>query len=125
MNFTPYVGLPWQDRGCWELLRKFYVEQLGIALPSYVAEYTPEDPHQAAELILAEARAWHQVQPGSERPGDAALFTVAGEPTHVGVVVEPGRFLHIRIGQTSVVERYDGPLWGRRLRGFYRHAEAA
>lgn len=122
MMFAQYVGASWEARGCWQLLRRVYAEQLGLELPSYAEEYG--DGSGAAALILAESVAWHAVPPGGERPGDAALFSMAGDPAHVGVVVGAGRFLHIREGQTATIESYRGPIWSRRLVGFFRHAEA-
>lgn len=125
IDFARYVGLPWQPRGCWELLRLVYLEQLGITLPTYADDYACRDHHQVGQLIMAESRAWQPVAAGSERAGDAVLFQVAGEPSHVGVVATRQRFLHMLKGQAAVIESYRGLAWARRLVGFYRHGEAA
>lgn len=123
MNLSVYVGRPYETRGCWELLRLVYSEQLGITLPSYAERGLDEDDrHALAALICAERVVWQAVPAGAEQGGDAVLMRIAGEPMHIGVVVEPGRFLHVRRGHTACIESYRTPQWRQRVEGFYRHA---
>lgn len=127
MRFDQYVGEPYTPRGCWELLRRVYAEQLGIVLPTYDAELPPRaERPEFARLILAESVAWQTVEPGAERVGDGVLFEICGQPSHVGIVTTPkrGRFLHAAPGSQSCIECYRSPKWARRLVGFYRHAAA-
>ena len=127
-----YVGIPYQLHGttregidCWGLPRLWYLEQYGIDLPSFGDRYGREldDAERAhiAGVIRGESGQWRRVTQGEQR-GDLVLFRVMGEESHLGVVVEPGRFLHARKGVDSCVERYDSPTWARRVAGFYRWA---
>ena len=127
MNLNGYVGMPYRDRGCWELVRLVYREQLGIDLPSYADEYAAvpeEDRAELGRLITEHRTDWYAIPPGDERPGDAILFKMLGEPSHIGVIVEPGLFLHVRAGHLSCVENYLGAKWRPRVEGVYRHANA-
>ena len=127
MDLSAYVGLPYQDRGCWELLRRVYREQLGIDVPDYAEAYGRLEARQRAQLaalIAAERRPWLAVQEGQERAGDAVLMRITGHPSHIGVVAEPGRFLHVFQGATACIESYRSPRWRPRLEGFYRHRAA-
>lgn len=124
MNFDKYIGLPYVDRGCWELVRLVYREMLSINLPDYAAEYAKisEDAREELrDLIVNNRSAWASVSAGNERSGDAVLFRMLGQPSHIGVVTASGFFLHVRAGQLSCVEPYRSPKWLPRLDGFYRH----
>lgn len=127
MNLGRYVGSPYRfPAGCWDLVVRVYAEQLGIALPSYsawLAEHS--ERHEYAAKIAEESDAWAEVPKGQERPGDVVLLRMHGIPSHVGVVAEPGRFLHAVPGTSACLERYRDAAWARRVVGFYRHRAAA
>lgn len=125
-----YVGLPFAERGrdragvdCWGLVCLVYRECLARDLPSYDDRYATLDPAERAhrDALIAEGRArFEAVEPGAERAFDLALFASGGHAAHIGVVVEPGRMLHVQRGGASVVEDYRRPAWARRLVGFWR-----
>jgi cell wall-associated NlpC family hydrolase len=112
------VGLHWQPpRGCWELARQVYWDLKGERLDDYAsAEATPE---RLAELIDAEVCAWTPVR--REQALDLILFRIAGHAMHIGIITEPGYFLHAQSGEASRIERYQSPKWARRIEGIYRH----
>lgn len=127
-----YVGIPYRLHGttregldCWGLPRLWYREQYGIDLPSFGDRYGREldavERAHLAGIIRGEAEQWHRIRPPHAQRGDLVLFRVLGEDAHLGLVVEPGRFLHARPGTDSCVERYDAPAWARRVVGFYRY----
>lgn len=129
------MGLPFKDKGrdstgvdCWGLLWLLYGDLAGIELPSYAMHYGPvtpgPDPDLAA-LIRAELPAWVAVPAGDERALDGIAFGMGDGETHIGVVVEPGSFIHARFGADAVIERYHAAAWRRRVTGFYRHAALA
>lgn len=126
-----YVGLPWQFAGrsrdsvdCWGLLWLVYRDVLGIEIASY-AEETTDAPEreQIASLMAGELvkSPWVDVPPGQEREFDMAVFKRAGIDSHVGVVIEPGRMLHITSGTESRVERFDQGRWKPKLIALHRH----
>ena len=127
-SIADYVGLPFAPRGrgrdgvdCWGLVCLVYAELLARPLPSYDDRYTSLDAAERAhrDALIGEGRA--QFQPVEvERAFDLALFASGDLMAHIGLVVEPGRMLHIRRGSHSVIEDYRRPAWARRLLGFWR-----
>lgn len=128
-----YIGIPFQPLGrdrsgldCWGLFCLIYRERLGIELPSYL-EYTDINDGQHIGSLVRKylPDSWHEVPVGEERPGDGMVLRLQGEPMHVAIVVEPGRFIHIHRGVDTCLERYDRAAWKSRIVGFFRHREAA
>lgn len=126
-----YVGLFWQFAGrsragvdCWGLLWLVYRDVLGIEVASYAQETMDAPEREQIAALLNNDRQispWCDVQPGGERPFDMAVFRRAGVDSHVGVVVEPGRMLHITNGMESRVERFDLGRWKPKLVAVHRH----
>ena len=126
-----YVGLPWRFAGrsrsgidCWGLLWLIYRDVLGIEVISYAQE-TMDAPEreQIAALLNSDRQVspWLDVKPGTERPFDMVVFRRAGIDSHVGIVVESGRMLHITNGTESRVERFDQGRWKLKIVAIHRH----
>jgi len=71
-------------------------------------------------------RTGRRVDVNSVQPGDLVFFQTAGRgPSHVGVVIGDGHFVHAPSSRGVVrVERYDGSYWQRRVVGARRVAHA-
>jgi cell wall-associated NlpC family hydrolase len=119
-----YVGIPYVPHGrdfqgvdCYGLLRLVFRQEFGAEIPEYV--YDDATVPDAFEAGLNDS-CWSLV--AAEQLGDVILLTVKGKPFHCGLVLEPGRMLHVtRLGYSACIERYDSPRWANRVRGFYRH----
>lgn len=126
--FDRYIGIPYLDRGrtiagcdCYGLLRLVLLELRGRELPSFVEAYaTAADRAALARLITAEMAPWQQIAFGQERPFDGVLMRAGRLLSHVGIVVEPGRLLHVSEGEDSRIERYRAPPLSHRVVSFYR-----
>lgn len=127
-----YIGLPWRERGrdrdgldCWGLARLVLAEQCGMVLPSYAGDYASiEEREDLAALIADQShRLVDPVDRADVRPFDLVLMRYGVAAMHVGVVVEPGRLLHIRRGARSEAPRYDRPLWPHPIASFWRVPE--
>jgi hypothetical protein len=57
---------------------------------------------------------------GEERAFDGVLMRNGRSLSHIGLVVEPGRLLHVVEGSESRIERYTAPPVSLRVAGFYR-----
>jgi len=128
MNWVDeYVGIPFQDRGrtrqgldCWGLFRLIQEEVFNIKQPSYDGAYgSVREKEVVNALVEAWPDPWVEVPLGQERPGDGVLMYRLGE-YHVGVVVGPGRFIHVEHAG-AVVEQYTALKHRRHLLGFYRY----
>jgi cell wall-associated NlpC family hydrolase len=126
--FDPYVGIPYVDRGrdragcdCYGLVRLVLAELRGVELPSFVERYQTEaDRAERARLIAGELEPWQPVEIGAEQPFDGVLMRAGRLLSHIGLVVAPGRLLHVSEGEDSRIDRYSVPPLSHRVAGFYR-----
>jgi len=121
--------LPWRlggrDRGgldCWGLARLIWAERFGWQAPAYDTDYQQREQMAGLVATGVEADGWCEVD--RPRVGDAVLCRLAHLPCHVGVFVGRTSMVHIMMGINAAIERLDGPLWSRRVMGYYRHAGA-
>ena len=133
MNWAgAYVGLPWADLGrdragcdCYGLARLVYVEQLGIALPSYTGAYPcAGERAEVAALIGREAEAgpWRPVA-DALAPFDLLVFRRGRLASHLGVALGDGRMLHMDGETQARVARLEDPRWCVRFVRAFRHAD--
>jgi cell wall-associated NlpC family hydrolase len=125
-----YIGIPFKDGGrdhegcdCWGLARLPHIEVLGNPdMPAYSDSYvTALDKTEIAALIRGEtAGSFESIPRGQEQPGDFVVFQPRAHPWHVGLIVGDRKFLNVREGDVSKVERYDSILWRSVLLGFFR-----
>lgn len=131
-SLADYLAFPYASKGrcasegvdCWGLVRIFYAEQFGIELPAHDERYLHSDSRGEVAALAADEIAirWRRIS--APQYGDVVTLTLAARPFHVGVVLNEGRFLHALDSRVNtVIDRLDGPMWGRRIEGFYRHAE--
>jgi hypothetical protein len=126
-----YIGIPWKSKGrdrmgcdCLGLARLVWAEQFGLKIPSYDECYaTAEDLQEIARIIAAESGSWRKVPTEDARAGDGVLLRVLGNPSHIGVVVEPPTFLHVAPGINACLDDYTRPHWAKRLLGIHRHED--
>ena len=126
-NFDGYVGISFAEKGrdrsgcdCWGLVRLVLREQFGQDLPDLSDGYaTTKDADSILSLYEGEKSNWQRVTDG--QAGDVIVLRIKGRPTHVGIVIEPGRMLHVDRGIDAATERYDGPHWRSRVEAIYRH----
>ena len=107
-----YVGLPYEQANCWELVRRVYRETYDIQLPKL----------DTVGAVI-EQGGWLQVAKGAEIDGDVLVFKAGAAKTHVGIVVDPKEklMLHAEEGVDACVARYNSSIWKSRLRSIYRH----
>ena len=123
MNLRRYIGIPYKSHACgfdgvdcYQLLRLFNREELGVDLPDYKELY--RDAHKqddAAQAFDAGKRGW--IKTGNPKLGDGLLFRDRGAVSHCGVYVDDECFLHIREGGLSCIEPLHGMHWGKRIEG--------
>ena len=127
-----YVGAPFLKHGrdphgwdCWGVLFWCYRKHFGVRVPSFTSRYDcTDDSAQIAKVIAGEMMPWRKLERG-ERPrlGDGVLMRRGGDHSHVGLVIEPPRMLHVTSRIATQFQDYDGLVWGKRVVGIYRHEE--
>ena len=125
-----YIGIPWVDRGrdprgvdCYGLVWLAYRDVFGIDLPRFDARYpSVKDRVAVSRLFFEETTGarWHRVLLTDATVPDALHMMLAGA-NHVGIVVAPGRFLHVLPGRETCIERLVSPAWMHRVESVYRH----
>ncbi len=106
-----WVGIPYAQLRCWDLVAAVYFEMWDL----YLGE--PED-----QLVGIKAGDWLPVAAGEERPGDVIVFDTSAHEPHVGLVLEQGKFLHTMSGLNSCCDSYRAMRWQSRIRKIYRRS---
>jgi cell wall-associated NlpC family hydrolase len=119
--YAAYVGIPYQEKNCWQLIQLIFAEQWGVTLPDF--DVTVRGT--AIDTIFASGIVWQAVDPQAVQIGDVVAITGGRYVRHVGLVVAPGVMLHSQDGTDSVIESYESFVWRQRVGGFYRHPHFA
>lgn len=113
INALGLVGTPYRYGGntpqggfdCSGLIGYVYRNQTGISPPRTVAQLSDYGQPLSRDQL---------------RSGDLVLFG-RGQPTHAGIYVGQGRFVHApSTGGTVRLDRLDGPYWSRQVASFRR-----
>lgn len=132
---TKYIGLPFAEKGrgpthydCWGLTRRVLKDELGIEMEPFSEIGTFDGPAVEAKVKEVLARNdWSLAT--MVKPFDVALMwtyqrsglKVVRTLSHIGVVVMPGRLLHIDGSTSCVCVRFSKLEPAFKLHGFYRH----
>ncbi|MGQ0568347.1 MAG: hypothetical protein ACT4P5_02265 [Armatimonadota bacterium] len=84
---------------CWWLVRETYRDHLGIRLSQ---SNVLKPRRQWRQLIQRGLIEWHRIALGSEEPYDGVLLRTE-HVDHMGLVIAPGRFLHVPRPEAGVV----------------------
>lgn len=133
MGFSPFVGIPWQDRGrsregsdCWGVVHLIYRERLAIELPLYDEfRTTAEDQAEIERIVKGGLSPWLPIEKGAERAFDCVLVRYGNLDEHIACVVSRGRMLHMRPRRSSAIEHYQTNPYPARITGFFRHEALA
>lgn len=128
MNFEKYIGIPFLEKGrdatgldCWGLVRLIYKQEYNINLPSFATDYTLSDDERIGELFAQYKEGWEVLD--NPQPGSAVIFRMFGTESHIGVVVDNSRFIHVREGRDTVIESLESGKWAKRIVGFFQYSE--
>jgi len=108
-----------KEYNCWNLCREIY-KRCGKFLPKYsdyIAVISKRD-----DLIRMVANDEFVRLDGPEPMCLVTLMLAPRAITHIGVVIDKRRFIHVRKNAGVCVERLDNKVWKRRIEGFYRYA---
>ena len=115
-----YIGIPFEEKNCWQLVCMVYDQKFGIHLCDYALEYKNAiDKENIRRIYQRELKIWQKV----ETPlfGDVIVLEIQGQPWHAGIVVSKQFMLHTERKIESVVESYNGLIWKNKIIGYYRY----
>lgn len=129
--WNSYVGIPFAEHGrtregcdCWGLAMLITSEVFGNTLPDlqYQSVGDLEENHKLYLAAGSLLPGWSEIKkPIKMQSGDIVVLKVqAGLPVHVGIVTEPGWFIHCWRGGNATCERMDSPWWRSRIDSFWR-----
>jgi hypothetical protein len=98
---------------------------MGVEIPNYDDVYNgPSDRISAAGFIMDElGDHQHFEQVTSPERGCFALLSVAGNPIHVGFMLDNRQMIHTRAGVGPAVEDVTTIKWKGRILGFYNYRQ--
>ena len=123
MNIGKYVGCKYTPRGrakeegldCYGLAICIY-RDMGITLPDPV--YADTEAKTNKRIMESLESAIPNVRLEKPEPGCVIEFTVLGEPSHIGIYIGGGDFIHASKAMGVVVDKLFR--WRKRVKGFYR-----
>lgn len=118
VDYSKFVGIPYEEKNCWELCRDFYREILGVELKTYFEGPVPTK-EITKSLIYTNLGDFIRVADGEKLlVGDLVLMKIFGIEAHIGVYLGQGNVLHTSKVVGSNVDRV-GRL-GKLITGFFR-----
>jgi cell wall-associated NlpC family hydrolase len=116
-----YIGIPFTEYNCWQLVRKVYREQFNIDLPLLDNEYFNHMDRTNIEKLYNRELAINWKKQDVPRIGDCVVMRIRNQPWHVGIIISKDTMLHTENKLEAVRERFTGPAWKNNIIGFYRY----
>lgn len=114
-------GREWDGWDCWGLVRKYFKEVRNILLPSYDCSSMSEEAKSKLTSEVDRRDGWVEVQRGQEIAGDIVIIREGRLPSHIGIVLKPGRVLHVNAKAGTCVQKYNDPAVKHRIVAFGRY----
>jgi len=121
-NYIDLLGKKFEHNGrgpdkydCYGLVKEIY-QKLGVELPEY---FVPDEPASISKAVDEGKKLFLQI----DKPEKYCLVLFTTRPpfvSHIGVMLDDVRFIHISPGSQVSVERVDSIIWKSRIAGFYK-----
>lgn len=115
-DFTNLIGIPYSKKDCFEAVRDFYGQVMGIELKHYY-DNPGKTPIESKDLIYSSMGDFKKVE-GPIEFGDLILIRMAGIECHIAVYLGDGRMFHSTKINGTVIERIHK--WKPVIAGYYR-----
>lgn len=103
-NFRKYIGRPYEEYNCFDLVKEFYFDVFGVTLKNYFEGDVP-DRREVESLIIANKGDFVKV--ADKKLGDIILLKLYGIECHMGVLISPSQFLHSAKNVGSILDRVE------------------
>lgn len=114
---TNLIGIPYDEKDCWDITKQFYLDILDIDLSSW--DFHSDTRENDAKHMDSSKRDFIKV--GLPKFGDILLIRVLGHNSHVGVYIGDGKFVHTLKRTGCVVDQIKN--WKNKIEGYYRWPE--
>ena len=126
---SDYIGLPILRHGrdftgvdCYGLVWLWHRENRYRTLPDFRNDLPGEPtPGEVANVFEAGRSLPAFKRVDDPQNGDIIFLRINGLPSHCGLVIGIGRFLHVSQNHASSIEYWTAPAWADRVIGFYRY----
>lgn len=122
IDLEPYLRMVGREVNCWNVVERFYRQELGIELPTYetvLCGMPAREDRDRVRYVWPQERDQHWIEVDAPDLYDLIDIYAYGMP-HVAIELGGGRMLH-KIGQYTRTQDYRSENWQSRIRGFYRH----
>ena len=113
-SFRNYIGIPYEEYDCYEIIQKYYKEVLDKELDNL---YSSRPSTEETEDFFLEQRS-RFIEVDTPKFGDIIVFKVFGLACHIGMYVDNKVFFHSRRTTNSCLEKLS--IWKNRVVGYYR-----
>lgn len=128
MNIIPYLGIPFEEKDCYSLVRYFYEKEFAIKLPDFGLSYdkkTGLDYDVKVDAFYNNfAKQWRKLA-DDEAPIKGDVVAMAFElrlpdlVTHFAIAVNEYQMLHTSRKTRSAIEPISR--WKNTIKGIYRY----
>lgn len=116
IQLKKYIGVPYEERNCFELVQVFYKENFDIEIKNYFEGPVPSR-EECQTLIVSNKGDFIEVK--EPEFGDIVVIKFYGIECHLGIVVTKDQFLHTAKDIGCNIDRIDR--YKHMISGFYRH----
>ena len=113
--FSNLIGIPYSKKDCFEIVRDFYKQVLGVELKHYY-DSPGQEAYAARDLIYTSMGDFVKVE--SPQFGDLVLLKIKGIECHIGIYLGNNQLFHSSRYTGSVIDRMSR--WQNVVSGYYR-----
>lgn len=111
-------GRSWDGVDCYGLVKLFFDEEFGVKLYDY--KYDPNWSDKGLNLINKEySKVFRKIDIGKKFCGIGFKKLGFDIMSHMGIVLDGNKFLHIPRNQKVCIERIDNRVWQKLFFGFF------
>ena len=115
-----YIGLPFEQYNCWQLMCEVYNTEFDISLPHFENEYeNSKDAKNIKAIYEREFKRFKKIE--HQKDFCFIVIRMQGQPWHCGLVVDTNVMLHTERGIGAVCQRFNTLEWKNRVIGYYEY----
>ena len=117
-----YIGLPFEEYNCWQLMCLIYRNEFDIELPDFKGEYSNALDAKKIEAIYNRELLSRFTKIDVQKQFCFVVIRMDGQPWHCGLVIDKNIMLHTDRGIDCVHQDFNTLEWKHRVIGYYEYA---